>query len=333
MKNAQTLLTNYVTPEGLPFEFLEGEEILVDSFSYISNYTKVTFIGFLTNYRFILKQSNFSLSGYGAEESFHADCRFIWLKDVKKIYLHKRGIGHVLYIDGPIVDFSKAEKTSEDDDAAIGKGVAGGLSYYNQEHFLSVLGPALNKVATENDFIFVYAKKPAFSVATEDQIKEFETDREETNKGLRRLAYVGVAFLTSPLWLYGLLSLTGNVPSDEPQLTEQPVIEQPVVQQPVIEQPVVQQFQHPKFYDRCHTQQSGLEVCDKANNDGSDSVHVGYNGSTAKFNVVCSTTDLPNGNIRLSWKYNNLQTTGTGFTREYVYNFSHGFCEGKYGLG
>ena len=107
------------------------------------------------------------------------------------------------------------------------------------------------------------------------------------------------------------------------------MVEEQVVEQP----PVANVFQHPEYYDYCHNNKTtGLEICDKTNNDGSNSVHVGYGESSAKFNVVCSAVGLSNGNTRITWKYNNLQLVGNGFSREYVYEFSRGLCESKYGF-
>ena len=148
MKNAQTLLNGYVTRKGLPFEYVEGEELLVDSFNYTSNSRRVSYVAFVTNKRIILKQTqsgvSFNANGW-IGEACHADMRFVWFKDAKYIGF-KPG---TLIIGGTIVDFSEEEKSNDYDHALILPGF-GGLSYGTDNNRLSIdLNDALKKVCAE----------------------------------------------------------------------------------------------------------------------------------------------------------------------------------------
>ena len=137
MKNAQTLLNGYVTPQGLPFEYVEGEELLVDSFNYTSMSRKVSYVAFITNKRIILKQTQFGIStnvNGGIGEAFHADMRFIWFEDVKYLRCEKGK----LIVGGSIVDFSQDEDSDDYDYAVI---ATGGL--------ISDLNDAFKKVCAE----------------------------------------------------------------------------------------------------------------------------------------------------------------------------------------
>ena len=60
-QNANSLLTNYKTPAGLEFKYVLGEEILVDSFSFTSLTVQLSYVGFITNERFIFKQTKVGL--------------------------------------------------------------------------------------------------------------------------------------------------------------------------------------------------------------------------------------------------------------------------------
>ena len=63
-QRAKDLLTNYKIPAGLEFKYLPGEEILVDSFSFTSSSLVCQYIGFITNERFIFKQTQ----GFGSAD-------------------------------------------------------------------------------------------------------------------------------------------------------------------------------------------------------------------------------------------------------------------------
>jgi len=148
MKNAQTLLNGYVTPQGLPFDYVEGEELLVDSFNYTSLSRKVSYVAFVTNKRIILKQTKTGLSinaNGGIGEAFHADMRFIWFKNAKYLRYEKGK----LVVGGSIVDFSEEGDTDDYDYALIATGF-GGMTYNgNAPKLLSDLNAAFKKVCAE----------------------------------------------------------------------------------------------------------------------------------------------------------------------------------------
>jgi len=148
MKNAQTLLNGYVTPQGIPFEYVEGEELLVDSFNYTSMSRKVSYVAFITNKRIILKQTQFGIStnvNGGIGEAFHADMRFIWFDGVKYLRCEKGK----LIIGGSIVDFSQDDDSDDYDYAVIATGF-GGMTYNgNAPKLLSDLNDAFKKVCAE----------------------------------------------------------------------------------------------------------------------------------------------------------------------------------------
>jgi len=167
MKNAQTILENYVTPDGSVFKYEEGEEIIVDSFSYISTMRRLTYIGFLTNYRFIFKQSEvFSATGgMGIEESLSADCSFIWLKDLKGVKIKKNGI----VFDGTVIDFSKNQDTENWDYGTYGKGTFGGLSYTRNDELYGHLINSLADLSKKYAFHIWAPGRPDMTTSTQEQ--------------------------------------------------------------------------------------------------------------------------------------------------------------------
>ena len=94
--------------EGLGLKLNNDEVLLVDSFSYLSNKTQTTSIGFLTNQRFILKQANVSLTGRGFQDGlFQGDFSYIPLAELRGLKLKKSR----LVVDGNI--YSNGKDLSE----------------------------------------------------------------------------------------------------------------------------------------------------------------------------------------------------------------------------
>lgn len=174
MKNAQSILTNYITPDGNAFKFEEGEKIIVDSFSFISAMNKVTYIAFLTSQRFIFKQSKyFSANGMGAQEGLTADCSFLWLNDLKGIKISK---GRVVF-DGKVIDFSNDKETENWQYGTYGKGTFGGLSYQSNDEVYSRLAEALVELSQSYDFHIWAPNRPEITSSTKEQQKRLNDIR------------------------------------------------------------------------------------------------------------------------------------------------------------
>ena len=154
MKDSKSLL------EG--FEFNQNEEVLVESFSYLSKKTKTTWVAFLTNERFILKQSKVSLTGYGVQDGIgESEFAFIPLKEMRGIKIKK---GRIV-IDGNIYSNSK----SESDFGEFGKGLFGGLAYNSTKEVYELLLANLTKSQKEFDFYLWTPEDLQFSTADQNQ--------------------------------------------------------------------------------------------------------------------------------------------------------------------
>ena len=199
MKNAQTLLDGYVTPDGSVFKYEESEEIIVDSFSYISTMRKVTYIGFLTSHRFIFKQSEgFSATGMGAQESFTADCSFLWLKDLKGVKISKGKI----VLDGTVIDFSKDQDTENWDYGTYGRGTFGGLSYARNDEVYSRITESLVVLSKKYAFHIWAPGRPDITTSTQEQKRRLNHIRSRQIKIV--LAIAGI--LVGGCCIYGFLN-------------------------------------------------------------------------------------------------------------------------------
>ena len=149
------------------FEFNENEEILVESFSYLSKKTKTTWVAFLTNERFILKQSKVSLTGYGLQDGIgESEFAFIPLNEMQGIKIKK---GRIV-IDGNIYSNSK----SESDFGEFGKGLFGGLSYNSAKEVYELLLASLTESRKEFDFYLWTPDDPQFTTADQTQQKRLD---------------------------------------------------------------------------------------------------------------------------------------------------------------
>ncbi|MDC0315670.1 hypothetical protein OAL32_01955 [Synechococcus sp. AH-551-G15] len=158
MKNASNFLS------GFPFE--KNEEILVDSFSYISNKTKTSYVGFLTNLRFIFRQTqNISLSGMGIQDGWgETEFKAIPLSGLRGIKIKK---GRIIF-NGDIYD--EDGKHTSSDFGSFGKGF-GGLSYSSHQEVYSLILQALSKYGKELDFYLWSPQSPEVSTADKKQQK------------------------------------------------------------------------------------------------------------------------------------------------------------------
>ena len=202
-QRAKNLLTNYKIPAGLEFKYLPGEEILVDSFSFVSSSLICSYIGFITNERFIFKQTQ----GLGsAEELKHADMKFINSKDITgivygyhKLFPFPIGKGANLRILGKVVDFSP-EGDSVNFDVGVAKygGFLGGLSYSDNKNFEKVLLPVLKKLSEENEISF----------GTSEEYSQFATvNSDETAQIIKKANSLYIESYKTTL--YVLLGLIG----------------------------------------------------------------------------------------------------------------------------
>jgi len=158
MKNASNFLS------GFPFQ--EDEKIIVDSFSYISNNTKTTYVGFLTNLRFIFRQAqNVSLSGMGFQDGLgESDIKYIPLARLRGVKIKK---GRIIF-NGDIYDGDGSHTAS--DFGSFGKGF-GGLSYSSHDEVYIRIIKALSKYGKELDFYLWSPENPELSTADEKQQK------------------------------------------------------------------------------------------------------------------------------------------------------------------
>ena len=222
MKNAQTILTNYVTPDGNVFKFEDGEQIIVDSFSFVSAMNKVTYVGFLTNRRFIFKQSeHFSANGMGIQEGLTANCSFLWLNDLKGIKISK---GKVVF-DGKVIDFSNDQDTENWQFGTYGKGTFGGLSYRSHDEVYVRLTEALVELSQQYDFHIWAPRRPEITTSTKEQKKRLNHIRSRQLK--IALGVVGAI-------IGGLAIVALTTGSDDPQPVVATQIEE-TYQQPQVD--------------------------------------------------------------------------------------------------
>ena len=214
MQNAKSLLTNYKIPAGLKFEYLPGEEILVDSFSFVSQSLICSYVGFITNERFIFKQTQ----GFGsADELKHADMKFINWKDITgivygyhKLFPFPIGKGVNLRILGKVVDFSPEGDSANFDVGIIKHGnFLGGLSYSDMKSFEKVLLPVLKKLSEENKISFGTSKEYSeFATANSDETSKITKKANSLYIESYRATIYVVLGLIGILGLWILITLT-----------------------------------------------------------------------------------------------------------------------------
>ena len=212
MKNAQSLLTNYKIPAGLEFKYLSGEEILVDSFSFRSTANNCSYIGFISNKRFIFKQTTF---GDADEAIKNADMKFINWSDITGIVYGDSKIGFWPFslgnirILGKVVDFSPEGDSTNYEFGKITRGM-GGLSYENKKDLEDVLLSTLKNMALENKIPFGTTEEySGFSTIENDQTTRIT---EKVNslfiESVKIILYI-FGGLIGILGLWILISLTG----------------------------------------------------------------------------------------------------------------------------
>ena len=197
-KNASNFLS------GFPLE--ENETIVVDSFSYISNNSKTTYVGFLTNLRFIFRQAqNVSLSGMGLQDGLcESEYLTVPLNRLRGLKLKKGR----LVINGDLYDGEGKHTAS--DFGSFGKGF-GGLSYSSHDEVFHRILEAVSEAGKEHGFYLWTPDNPEYNTADEDQQKRLTNITQSALKGALLLSggVIGlVAFLTTlefmwPVYLIG----------------------------------------------------------------------------------------------------------------------------------
>ncbi len=214
-KNAKSLLSNYKIPAGLVFKYIPGEEILVDSFSFSSVSLQCSYVGFITNERFIFKQTEVLGT---AEELKHADMKFINWKDITGI-VYGKGFKLIpflpafnvnLRILGKVVDFSPEGESENFEVGVLQHGsFLGGLSYSNQENLDKVLLPVLKKLSLANDIPFgTSAKFSEFATINEDDTAKIIQKSNSLFLESYKTTFYVVLGLIGILVLFILISLT-----------------------------------------------------------------------------------------------------------------------------
>jgi len=200
-KNASNFLSNF------PLE--ENETIVVDSFSYISNKNKTTYVGFLTNLRFIFRQAqNVSLSGMGIQDGlFESEYQTVPLNRIRGLKLKKGR----LIINGDIYDGEGKHTAS--DFGSFGKGF-GGLSYSSHDEVFVRILEAVSEAGKEHDFYLWTPDNPEYNTADETQQKRLTNITQSELKTALLLSggVVGVLFFFTTfefLWPFYLLGGAG----------------------------------------------------------------------------------------------------------------------------
>tara|TARA_Y100000994_G_scaffold110707_1_gene90971 strand:+ start:565 stop:1290 length:726 start_codon:yes stop_codon:yes gene_type:complete len=214
-QRAKDLLTNYKIPAGLEFKYLPGEEILVDSFSFVSSSLQCQYIGFITNERFIFKQTE----GFGAaEEMKHADMKFINWKDITGI-VYGGGIKLAPFLPslninfrilGKVVDFSPEGECENFDIGVLKHGsFLGGLSYSNQENLEKDLLPVLKKLSSENNIPFgTSLKYNEFATINQDETEKITQKANSLYLESYKATFYFVLGLIGILAIWGLIAIT-----------------------------------------------------------------------------------------------------------------------------
>ena len=157
-KNASNILIGYKTRSGLVFRLEGNEEIIVDSFNFRSVNNNVSYIGFISNKRFIFKQTKWvSFSGSGSSEMISSEIKYIYWKDIKGIVFGNIWNSN-LRILGKVIDFSPEKKKVDWEMGKLFRGF-GGLSYKNKKELEEILLPTLRDLCLENKIPFGTTKK------------------------------------------------------------------------------------------------------------------------------------------------------------------------------
>ena len=183
------------------FPYEKGEKILVNTFSYISAKKKTTYVGVLTNTRFIFKQSErFSATGYSFQDGLgEADFVTIPLNEIRGLKVRNGR----LVINGDIWGDGKFQKSS--DFGSFGKGTFGGLSYSTSDEVNNLLLTELSFLGKEYGFYLYTPDHPSLNTANEAQQKRLNSIVGNEFKGALALGGVlAVGFI-------GLACLVGVV--------------------------------------------------------------------------------------------------------------------------
>ena len=218
MKNASNFLN------GFPFEL--NEKIIVDSFTYISAPNKTTYVGFLTNQRFIFRQTtHLSLSGVEAWQDGlgEADIKYIPLNRLRGIKIKK---GRITF-NGDIYDTNG--KHTATDFGEFGKGF-GGLTYSSHAEVYVRILEALSKYGKEYGFYLWAPQNPEFTTADKKQQEQLSNI---LNSYLKTIGLICGVILTPVVGILGWALLTSS-PSDAIALQQQEVA--PITQ--TVEEPI-----------------------------------------------------------------------------------------------
>ena len=232
MTNFNKRFDDYKTPQGLQVSLEEGEFIVVDGFEFKAM-GQASMFGFLTNRRFILRQTFFN-TGARNMGIFGADCVFIWLKDVEYISLHRAlGFlpGHYTFrIKGTITDFSKEAKTETTQ--FIGHFSPGGFGH-NIKSLYQRLTTQLAILGEEHDFKVLFYGTNAHLSTLEGQAKE-SIERGQRQRHGPAAAFYGIGTAFAIAWAVSLFAPEAPatrrqemanqlVPQRERQVTQTPV--------------------------------------------------------------------------------------------------------------
>ena len=192
------------------FPYEKGEKVLVDTFSFISSKKRTTYVGVLTNTRFIFKQSErFSATGYSFQDGWgEADYVTIPLNQLRGIKI-KNGrlvINGDIYGDG---------KHSSSDFGHFGKGTFGGLSYSTSAEVNNLLITELSFLGKEYGFYLWTPDHPSLNTTDSTQQKRLSNI---VNGELKTALGVGAALAVV---FIGLACIVGAV-EDNTRPTYQP---------------------------------------------------------------------------------------------------------------
>ena len=192
------------------FPYEKGEKVLVNTFSFISSKKRTTYVGVLTNTRFIFKQSErFSATGYSIQDGWgEADYCTIPLNQLRGIKI-KNGR---LVINGDIYGDGKHQSS---DFGHFGKGTFGGLSYSTSAEVNNLLITELAFLAKEYGFYIWTPDHPSLNTADASQQKRLSNI---VNGELKTALGVGAALAVV---FIGLACIVGAI-EDNTRPTYQP---------------------------------------------------------------------------------------------------------------
>ena len=202
MKNASSILNEYVSPDGLKFEFEEDEQILVDSFEFWSVSKTLAYIAFITNKRFIFKVVTAVGRNKVSIKLINADLSFINWRDVKEIYYEKRCIRIIGDGSELIKEFTPEGKSTCWEKGLIGIGF-GELSYADEEKLEQDFLISLRKISEENDLDFGTSKEYSqFSLIDQEQAMKIKKKVDDYDRSDFLLSIVfGLSIVFIPIVL------------------------------------------------------------------------------------------------------------------------------------